>query len=154
MALGRSTWLEFLAQVILKGITQGQWPPFRNPTIPQPGSPLLTFYWFRLLKCAKMCFKMGSGPFWPNIYGKSVLMKVFYNYIRKLSIKKRHQIQHWRSIKNKGDGKRQLWADVPGWLCQISWTSLLPELPETQPKSPRKRLVITGWEDSSKPHIN
>lgn len=38
-------------------------------------------------------------------------------------------------------------------LCQISWTSLLPELPENGPKSPKKRLFVTEWGLFSSPML-
>lgn len=44
----------------------------------------------------------------------------------------------------KGEAKRWLCVDDPTtWLCQISWTSLLPQLRECGPKSPKKRLLVT-----------
>lgn len=49
------------------------------------------------------------------------------------------------SIDGEGDGKEDFeWMIPRHRLGQISRTGLLPKLPENGPKSPKKKLLITG----------
>ena len=80
-----------------KASTQGQWPPVSKPYYPQPR---LSPHYILVKKT-----HLSTALMWT------------YNHTGNFSIKDRHQMKSWRSVKTNGmveeRVKRQLWVDDP-----------------------------------------